>query len=295
METQLQIRQNAQEVQDYLKDLFEWQKSQQQKDKELQLAPEPAGSQEPSGSGMAAAASVPAPRGRAVTTSVAAAPVELQTPGLNVHKNGASQTADSKPGAGTKKKTKPKTASNGRNAAAHTYTSYSKWDKLDVDAMLASDSEQSEAGADVEEEEAEQQQEVPMQGPGASAASVVPAPRAAMPMQAPLKPASTASMQPQHPPIRNSEPQTAEAWKARGNDLFKAGQFASAKECYAHCAAMEPSNAVAYANKAMAELKLQEWAEAEADCTKALELDPSYVKVCLMIARVLDAVFALHD
>lgn len=44
--------------------------------------------------------------------------------------------------------------------------------------------------------------------------------------------APTAAPAAQLPPVRNSEPQTADAWRARGNDLFKAGQFAYAKDCY---------------------------------------------------------------
>ena len=52
---------------------------------------------------------------------------------------------------------------------------------------------------------------------------------------------------------------------------------AQALECYSASLGLAPS-CLAYANRAMAELKLGRWAEAEADCTQALALDPGYVK-----------------
>ena len=59
----------------------------------------------------------------------------------------------------------------------------------------------------------------------------------------------------------------------------QAGQHAYAKECYSRSIALQPNSAVAYANRAMAELRLLEWAQAEEDCCSALQLDPTHVKV----------------
>lgn len=92
------------------------------------------------------------------------------------------------------------------------------------------------------------------------------------------------------PPIRSQEPQTPDAWKARGNDLFKIGQWESAAECYSKgfnlfdltspstSTATLSSAAVVLSNRAMSYLKMKMWTEAEADCTRALELDPGNAK-----------------
>lgn len=272
LETQLQIRQNATEVQEYLKDLFDWESNVKKKDQAIQ------GSRQQSGSEGSTIA--PAPRGRAVTGTISAPPAELQQPGLTHTGKRAKAPSKVQP-----KQPHGKSSVEG-TAASHTYASYSKWDKLDVDKLLESDEEEAEA-----EPTSSLQAVVPQQGPTGAKPSIVPAPRkptevaqateyaaTAAPMQAHV-PAADSSIQ-QHPPVRNSEPQTADAWRARGNELFKAGQHTYAKECYARCISLDPDNAVAYANKAMAELKLQEWIQAEQDCTKALQLDPTYVKVC---------------
>jgi hypothetical protein len=50
-----------------------------------------------------------------------------------------------------------------------------------------------------------------------------------------------------------------------------------ALDCYSSSLALAPT-CLAYANRAMAELKLGQFREAEADCTQALRLDPLYVK-----------------
>jgi hypothetical protein len=71
MDVQLQIRQNALEAQQYMQDLFEWEKKVKTKEKGLTGA-STAGSSN---------TSVPAPRGRA-GNSVAPAPQTLQQPGL---------------------------------------------------------------------------------------------------------------------------------------------------------------------------------------------------------------------
>ncbi len=45
------------------------------------------------------------------------------------------------------------------------------------------------------------------------------------------------------------------------------GQFASALECYSRSVELEPG-CVAFANRAMARLKLEQWEGAEQDCTQ---------------------------
>ncbi|XP_042993312.1 RNA polymerase II-associated protein 3 isoform X5 [Carya illinoinensis] len=65
--------------------------------------------------------------------------------------------------------------------------------------------------------------------------------------------------------------------KELGNELFKQKKFKEAIECYSRSIALSPT-AVAYANRAMAYLKIRRFQEAENDCTEALNLDDRYIK-----------------
>jgi tetratricopeptide (TPR) repeat protein len=78
------------------------------------------------------------------------------------------------------------------------------------------------------------------------------------------------------PPTSN----TAEQWKERGNQEFKAGNYAAAVECYTSSVRQQPS-CLAHANRAMALLKLGRATEAEPDCSRAIALDPLYAKAYL--------------
>uniref|UniRef100_A0A0E0DLJ4 RNA-polymerase II-associated protein 3-like C-terminal domain-containing protein n=1 Tax=Oryza meridionalis TaxID=40149 RepID=A0A0E0DLJ4_9ORYZ len=87
----------------------------------------------------------------------------------------------------------------------------------------------------------------------------------------------------------NDEPMPdAASEKEQGNEYFKQKKFAQAIECYSRSIGLSPS-AVAFANRAMAYLKLRRqsyifyviftrFEEAENDCTEALNLDDRYVK-----------------
>ncbi|GMG99781.1 hypothetical protein Nepgr_001621 [Nepenthes gracilis] len=65
--------------------------------------------------------------------------------------------------------------------------------------------------------------------------------------------------------------------KELGNEYFKQKKFNEAIDCYSRSIAFLPT-AVAYANRAMAYLKIKRFQEAEDDCTEALNLDDRYVK-----------------
>ncbi|KAJ0914768.1 putative RNA-polymerase II-associated protein [Helianthus annuus] len=69
----------------------------------------------------------------------------------------------------------------------------------------------------------------------------------------------------------------ANSEKELGNDFFKQRKYKEAVECYSRSLALSPT-AVAYANRAMAYLKLKRFQEAEDDCTEALNLDDRYIK-----------------
>ncbi|XP_050940603.1 uncharacterized protein LOC103494093 isoform X6 [Cucumis melo] len=65
--------------------------------------------------------------------------------------------------------------------------------------------------------------------------------------------------------------------KEQGNEYFKQKKFKEAIDCYSRSIALSPT-AVAFANRAMAYLKIRRFQEAEDDCTEALNLDDRYIK-----------------
>ncbi|XP_058082794.1 uncharacterized protein LOC131230814 isoform X2 [Magnolia sinica] len=65
--------------------------------------------------------------------------------------------------------------------------------------------------------------------------------------------------------------------KELGNEYYKQKKFHKAIECYSRSIALSPS-AVAFANRAMAYIKIKRFEEAENDCTEALNLDDRYIK-----------------
>ncbi|KAF8088674.1 hypothetical protein N665_0532s0037 [Sinapis alba] len=69
----------------------------------------------------------------------------------------------------------------------------------------------------------------------------------------------------------------ANSEKEQGNEYFKQKKFNEAIDCYSRSIALSP-NAVAFANRAMAYLKIKRYREAEVDCTEALNLDDRYIK-----------------
>ncbi|XP_057960827.1 uncharacterized protein LOC131152895 isoform X2 [Malania oleifera] len=94
----------------------------------------------------------------------------------------------------------------------------------------------------------------------------------------------------QHEYLRNYDPLTslsssmteenspdAASEKEQGNEYFKQKKFKEAIDCYSRSIALSPT-AVAYANRAIAYLKIRRFQEAEDDCSEALNLDDRYVK-----------------
>jgi tetratricopeptide (TPR) repeat protein len=63
----------------------------------------------------------------------------------------------------------------------------------------------------------------------------------------------------------------------QGNKYFKEGKYVQAIDCYSRSIALQPT-AVAFANRAMALLKIRRYVDAEVDCTEAIELDDHYTK-----------------
>src|SRR5207253_6003368 len=57
------------------------------------------------------------------------------------------------------------------------------------------------------------------------------------------------------------------------------GQPAGAATAFAVCVALRPDSRFAHANRGLARLKLRQYAEAEADCTRALQDKPDWTAV----------------
>lgn len=66
--------------------------------------------------------------------------------------------------------------------------------------------------------------------------------------------------------------------KQKGNECFKAGETEESITYYSRAIAFEDTNAVVYANRALAFLRLKNFQKAEEDCSRAISLDPTYLK-----------------
>lgn len=66
--------------------------------------------------------------------------------------------------------------------------------------------------------------------------------------------------------------------KQKGNECFKVNENDEAILYYTRSMAFDDTNAIVYANRAMAYLRTKSFAAAEQDCTRAILLDPTYVK-----------------
>jgi len=77
--------------------------------------------------------------------------------------------------------------------------------------------------------------------------------------------------------------------KKDGNDAFSCGKYQEAYDLYSECINLDPENgglnSTLYNNRAAASLKMGKNAEAVADCTKAIDLDPNYLKAFLRRAN----------
>ena len=66
--------------------------------------------------------------------------------------------------------------------------------------------------------------------------------------------------------------------KIKGNECFKIGEMEEAFSCYSRSLALDATNAITYANRAMTSLRLSKLELAEDDCSRSISIDPNYVK-----------------
>lgn len=82
--------------------------------------------------------------------------------------------------------------------------------------------------------------------------------------------------------------------RERGNAEFKVGNFHAAVKCYTKCLGLKGKNYVAFSNRAMAYIKLKEFARAVVDCNCALSIEPTHVKSLLRRAAAYSALGRLR-
>lgn len=95
------------------------------------------------------------------------------------------------------------------------------------------------------------------------------------------------------PSIKELSP--AEALKEQGNAALKQGKLQEAVRLYSEALEADSSLAAAYNNRALAHLKLNNIADAEADCRYVLRLEPHNVKAFLRRAAAREAMNRLYE
>jgi tetratricopeptide (TPR) repeat protein len=80
------------------------------------------------------------------------------------------------------------------------------------------------------------------------------------------------------PPLADSARQLAEAQKGLGNDAYKLGRYEEATRCFSAALQLCPDTPVYLGNRAAAYLMGKRYTDAVQDCTRAVQLDPAYVK-----------------
>lgn len=89
--------------------------------------------------------------------------------------------------------------------------------------------------------------------------------------------------------------QSAEQWKAKGNEHFGAGKYSQAVDCYtkaiqAHASSPTEGNiAIYYSNRSAAYFNLKKLNEALEDATNAIKLDKNYFKAYVRQSTVLSS------
>ena len=74
--------------------------------------------------------------------------------------------------------------------------------------------------------------------------------------------------------------------RRKGNEYYRCNEDENAVSCYSKSLAYDETNAVSYANRAMASIHLNNYEQAYSDCCKTLELDPSYTKALARRAMI---------
>lgn len=80
-------------------------------------------------------------------------------------------------------------------------------------------------------------------------------------------------------PVSEEKVKEAEELKAQANELFKNQKYNDSIDVYSKALEANPTNAVLYANRSIANLRIENFGYALADANSALECDKTYLKV----------------
>ncbi|KAF9041929.1 TPR-like protein [Hymenopellis radicata] len=83
--------------------------------------------------------------------------------------------------------------------------------------------------------------------------------------------------------------QLAASLKEAGNRLFTQKDYKAAHEQYTKAIALDPQNAILWANRSACHLALKQYLDACGDAVEATRIDPTYYKACARLATAQDA------
>ena len=92
---------------------------------------------------------------------------------------------------------------------------------------------------------------------------------------------------PSKEPSADAIKKEAQELRADGNRLYKGKDYPAAITAYTAAIAKDPEQVACYTNRAAARMMVSAWEEALADCKKASELNPKFVKAYLRGAKSL--------
>ena len=242
LRVQQQIRENNFEMQDYLRDLRGWQEEIKAKDDTAKQRGKEEANARRKEAGERMTQRYRQSQGQAQPARRAEGQASL--PPVRGRAEGAALAVTAAADAPAVPPVRGSTATK----AGHTYDYYKDWDSFDAD------------GAMREADKAGSGQAAPPANMGAIAG--------AQRTDAALAAARAARARRQTDPL---------ALKNAGNEAFKRGEWEDAAKFYSRSLEASPT-AVAYANRAMARIKMEQWAQAEQDCTDAIALDDTYIK-----------------
>lgn len=78
----------------------------------------------------------------------------------------------------------------------------------------------------------------------------------------------------------SSSQELAEEYKNKGNEFFKANKYPEALEQYTKAIELNPT-AIYYSNRAITNIRMEQFGAALQDAEEAIKLDPNYTKVHL--------------
>ncbi|XP_070996882.1 RNA polymerase II-associated protein 3-like isoform X5 [Oncorhynchus clarkii lewisi] len=250
IELQLQMRQNAEDLHNFMKDLDSWETDIKRKDEQLRT-----------GSFSKSQKSLPPVRNKDYK-----------------------KKREKKKASDNNANTEPKQA---RRIKSHDYQS---WDKFDVDKVLESmdkedsaaesnDSESEDSGVPATDQDKLDPGNLEAHKEVMKCKEVIAklGGKAESPEAAVVTP-SVVDVKQQQLMEEQQRRQEAVVQKDRGNAYFKEGKYEAAVEYYTKGMEADSTNVLLPANRAMAYLKLQRYKEAEEDCSKAIALDGTYSK-----------------